>query len=107
MYIQDSTLASAFDNAAAEYIEQTEAELLAEYKSISNLANSKKSDINLLKNSAAKDYHKFIVEFCKDYKKEYEKSHGEKYPGFVNVFTKIQRDELVKEYKEYLKELFK
>ena len=34
MYIQDSTLASAFDNAAAEYIEQTEAELLAEYKSI-------------------------------------------------------------------------
>ena len=107
MYIQDSTLASAFDNAAAEYIEQTEAELLAEYKSISNLANSKKADINLLKNSAAKDYHKFIVEFCKDYKKEYEKSYGEKYPGFVNVFTKIQRDELVKEYKEYLKELFK
>lgn len=99
MYIQDSTLASAFDNAAAE--------LLAEYKSISNIANSKKADINLLKNSAAKDYHKFIVEFCKDYKKEYEKSHGEKYPGFVNVFTKIQRDELVKEYKEYLKELFK
>ena len=90
MYIQDSTLASAFDNAVAEYIEQTEAELLAEYKSISNIANSKKSDINLLKNSAAKDYHKFIVEFCKDYKKEYEKSHGEKYPGFVNVFTKIQ-----------------
>ncbi len=38
MYIQDSTLASAFDNAAAEYIEQTEAELLAEYKSISNIA---------------------------------------------------------------------
>lgn len=107
MYIQDSTLASAFDNAAAEYIEQKEAELLAEYKSISNIANSKKADINLLKNSAAKDYHKFIVEFCKDYKKEYEKSHGEKYPGFVNVFTKIQRDELVKEYKEYLKELFK
>lgn len=103
MYIQDSTLASAFDNAVAEYIEQTEAELLAEYKSISNIANSKKADINLLKNSAAKDYHKFIVEFCKDYKKEYEKSHGEKYPGFVNVFTKIQRDELVKEYKEYLK----
>ena len=103
MYIQDSTLASAFDNAAAEYIEQTEAELLAEYKSISNIANSKKADINLLKNSAAKDYHKFIVEFCKDYKK----SHGEKYPGFVNVFTKIQRDELVKEYKEYLKKLFK
>lgn len=54
MYIQDSTLASAFDNAAAEYIEQTEAELLAEYKSISNIANSKKADINLLKNSAAK-----------------------------------------------------
>lgn len=26
MYIQDSTLASAFDNAAAEYIKQTEAE---------------------------------------------------------------------------------
>ena len=48
MYIQDSTLASAFDNAAAEYIEQTEAELLAEYKSISNIANSKKSDSNLL-----------------------------------------------------------
>ena len=56
MYIRDSTLASAFDNAAAEYIEQTEAELLAEYKSISNIANSKKADINLLKNSAAKDY---------------------------------------------------
>lgn len=49
MYIQDSTLASAFDNAAAEYIKQTEAELLAEYKNISNLANSKKTDINLLK----------------------------------------------------------
>lgn len=106
MYIQDSTLASAFDNAVAEYIEQTEAELLAEYKSISNIANSKKSDINLLKNSAAKDYHKFIAEFCKDYKKEYEKSYGEKYPGAVNVFCKAQRNELVKEYKEYLKELF-
>lgn len=82
MYIQDSTLASAFDNAVAEYIEQTEAELLAEYKSISNIANSKKSDINLLKNSAAKDYHKFIVEFCKDYKKRVRKKPRGKIPGF-------------------------
>lgn len=28
MHIQDSTLASAFDNAVAEYIEQTEAEFI-------------------------------------------------------------------------------
>lgn len=40
MYIQDSTLASAFDNAVAEYIEQTEAELLAEYKTISLILRS-------------------------------------------------------------------
>ena len=69
MYIQDSTLASAFDNAAAEYIEQTEAELLAEYKSISNIANSKKADINLLKNSAAKDYQNFVRTTKKSTKK--------------------------------------
>lgn len=106
MYINDSTLASAFDNAKKEYIEQTEPELLEEHHTICNSANFKKSDITLLKNSAAKDYQKFIAEFCKDYKKEYEKSYGEKYPGFVNVFTKFQRDELVNEYKEYLKELF-
>ena len=106
MYIQDSTLASTFDNAKNEYIEQNEPELLEEYHTICNSANSKKSDITLLKNSAAKDYQKNIAEFCKDYKKEYEKSYGEKYPGAVNVFCKAQRNELVKEYKEYLKELF-
>ena len=105
MYINDSTLASTFDNAKKAYIDQTEPELLEEYRTICNSANSKKSDITLLKNSAAKDYQKFIAEFCRTTKK-YEKKATAKYPGAVNVFCKTQRNELVKEYKEYLKELF-
>jgi len=39
MHINDSTLASTFDNAKKEHIEQTEPELLEEYRTICNSAN--------------------------------------------------------------------
>ena len=76
MYIQDSTLASAFDNAAAEYIEQTEAELLAEYKSISNIANSKKADINLQKIRPQKIITNLSQNFVRTTKKSTKKVTG-------------------------------
>ena len=108
MYIQDSTLASIFHEKETEFIENTEPEILAEFKTILESDNFK-ADRAVIRAGAVENYKKFLNDFCTEYKEEYERENGHAYsedhPGRKNIFTGDGKTALIDEYRVYLRKL--
>lgn len=108
MYIQDSTLASIFHEKEAEFIENTESEILAKFKTILESDNFK-ADRAVIRAGAVENYKKFLNDFCTEYKEEYERKNGRAYvddhPGRKNIFNSCDKIALIDEYRVYLKKL--
>lgn len=108
MYIQDSTLASAFYEAEKEFIEQTENENLARYKELLICDFSEEEALKRTKGAAGERYKRFLKKFVWDYQNRYREEHGRTYSadhGKRTVFNADERNELQKEYKEYVEKL--
>lgn len=60
MYIQDSTLASAFHEAEKEFIEQTENENLVRYNELLECDFSEKEALERTKGAAGERYKRFL-----------------------------------------------
>lgn len=109
MYIQDSELASAFHEKETEYIENSEREILENYREFLGWCDSEEAQ-KRVKGSAAVRYRQFLNDFSREYQAFYREENGRTYSqehgGKRNVFNVEERDELQKEYEKYLDSLF-
>lgn len=108
MYIQDPTLASAFYEAEKEYTEQVENEILARYKELQECGFSENEALERTKGAEGERYKRFLKNFVWDYQRRYREENGRTYSadhGKRTVFNADERNELQKEYKEYVTKL--
>lgn len=108
MYIQDSTLSSAFYEAEKEYIEQVENVILTRYKELQELGYSENEALERTKEVEGERYKRFLKKFAWDYQNRYREEYGRTYSadhGKRTVFNADERNELQKEYKEYVTKL--
>lgn len=109
MYIQNSELASTFHEKEAEYIENSESEILENYREFLGWCTEEEAQ-KRAKGSAVVRYRQFLNDFSREYQAFYREETGRTYSqdhdGKRNVFNAEEREELQKEYEKYLDSLF-